>query len=201
MQAPAHAIARDDDVGRRPGTIARRARRSVDADDGRAERGRDVRRPGVAGDHQRRAAGERDEIGDRRARRQDRRSVRRRHDRVGNRLFARSPRHHRSEPVPIAQRRSHRAEARRGPPLVRPRRAGVEHGVAAARPIRHLPRDRRVDALEREFRRDRGQPERLEQPEIDPDDVPGLARVVDAVAAGIERIRVERPRQPFTKIG
>src|SRR3954470_10565643 len=87
-------VARHGDVERRHRTVARRTRRSVDADNRRAQRGGDMRRTRVARYHQRGLARERDDIGDRRVRRLDGGAVRGGDDAVGEPLLARPPQHH-----------------------------------------------------------------------------------------------------------
>ena len=87
MMALADVGARDGDVVRQPRAVALGPRRTVDADDRRADGRGDVRRPGVAGHHHRRAARERHEVGDRRLRREQRRAARARDD-----LLAPAPR-------------------------------------------------------------------------------------------------------------
>ena len=124
VMALADAVARHGDVVRRPRTVARRTRRPVDADDRRADGRGDVRRPGVARHHQRRAARERDEIGDRRsAARGSRRRPRRR----------RPPRRALLRRVPTARPTSGRA-ARAAPP--RPPPAAPAASACSATPRR-----------------------------------------------------------------
>src|SRR5439155_20086353 len=111
MAALADRIARHDRVGRRPRTVARRTGRSVNPDDRGPDRRCDVRRSGIARDHQRRAARERHQVGNGRRRREGRRTVRRRDGFLGDWLFARAPRDHRRQAVAIAQRHGDSAEA------------------------------------------------------------------------------------------
>ena len=68
--------ARDRHVGRRPRAVAGGIGRSVEPDDGRADRGREMERPGIAGDHEPRARQQRHEIVERGRRRRHGRSVR-----------------------------------------------------------------------------------------------------------------------------
>ena len=159
-------------------------------------RGGDVRRPGIARHHQRRAARQRDEIGDGRLRREHRGAVGAATTSARERLLARSPQHDRHQPVPLAQRRRDAAEPRRRPALVRPRRAGIQQRVAAAG---LLARSRRAAAESTASIGNSGagavMPERAQQAEVDVDDVPRLARIVQAAAAGIvaRRCRTAAP--------
>ena len=139
----------------------------------------------------RRAARQRDEIGDRRLRRQHRRAVRA--PRRPRRRASRSPGPHSTTDISPCRSRSAaatRAEPRRRPALVRPRRAGIEQRVAAAgllaRPSAPPPNRPCSIGNSGAAARDA---ERLEQPEVDLDDMPRLARIVDA-----RRRRDRRPR-------
>ena len=165
--ALADAVTRHGHVVRRPRAVARRPRRPEDADDRRADRRRDVARPGVAGHHDHGAACQRHQIGDRRRRRDHRRAARVRDHLVGKGPLAVSPQRDGHQTVPLPQRRRQQAEARRRPALVRPLRAGVEQRVAAASLLAHRPRHRRLHAIDRKLRHGGGDAERLQQTEID----------------------------------
>ena len=131
------------------------------ADDRRADGRGDVRRPGVARHHQRRAARERHEIRDRRRRRQHRGPVRARATTSSPSASSPGP-HSTTDVSPCRSRRpaATRAEPRGRPSLVRPRRAGIEQRVAAAGLLADLPRRLRVDVVDRKLRARRGDAER-----------------------------------------
>ncbi len=74
----------------------------------------------------RRRATDLDQVGEPGRRREPRRAARRLDDRARHRLFPRSPQHERHQPAHFAQERRQLTEAVRAPPLVGPRRAGIE---------------------------------------------------------------------------
>src|SRR5215468_913248 len=74
MVALANISPRHRDITGRPWTVARRARRPIDADDRRAQSAGNVRRPRVARHEKARAPRERSHVGDRRLRQERRRA-------------------------------------------------------------------------------------------------------------------------------
>ena len=125
-----------------------------------------------------------------------------RDDRRRERLFAGSPQDDRRQTVPLAQRRRDRAEARRRPALVRPRRARVQQRVAAA----GLPARRRAPPPSRRWSIGNSGAAAVRcrascsRPRLMRDDVARFARIVDAAAAGIVDVGVEQPRQPLARV-
>ena len=150
-----HTAARDDGlVFGQPRTVALGPRRTVQADDRRAHRRADVRRPRVAGHHDARAARQRDDVGDRRRRRQaPRRPTRRRRLRRPADVRRGPTAPPTSDRDARAKRSRQRREPLRRPAFVRPGGARIEERVASARgrpPC--CARDGRLDVRDRKLR-------------------------------------------------
>ena len=200
----AHRGARDGDVRRQPRTVALGPRRSVDADDRRADGGGDVRRPGVAGHHhaRRRAPAPRDRQSSSAATASRRRRAPARRPSSRQLSLAGSPQHDGHQAMPLAKRDGHAPPAARRPALVRPRGAGIEQRVAAAgraRASRRATAD--GDRVDRKLRRAGRDAERLEQPEVD------LARRAASrsarsmpLAARIVHVGVEHARERLAQV-
>src|SRR5262245_19797011 len=200
MVTLANRCARHGLIVRQPGSVALGTRGTVDPDDWRADCCRDVRRSGVAGHHHHRRTGERDDVGHRGLRRENRRTSCGRHDVFCQIELARSPQDDRSQILPLAERHRQGAEPRRRPSLVRPRRAGIEQRERAAGGLGHLRSDARDHRFEWKFRRARIDADGVQHAKIDVDHMPRFARRVHPVAAWIVNVGVKHARQTFARV-
>ena len=122
----ARFVAAHRGIERQPRPVPRGIGRTEDRHDGRTDGGGNVQRAGIARDHQRRASAERDEVANLGRRRQPRGARRGRDDGLRERFLAGAPQDERRQAANVAQERGDLTEALRIPPLVRPRRAGID---------------------------------------------------------------------------
>ena len=195
-----------------PRPVPQRVRRPEHADDRRADGGRQLQRPGVAGDEHGRGPGDRHEIGDRssRARPARRRPTR---PRPAPRAPALAGPHVTIDGSPWRARRCAAMAPKRsaGPLLVRPAGAGVDHRerppASMLQSSRTSPRHAERPARQRERRSRRARAERLDERQVLADDVAAVVRRERASCrtapargsrscAGDETRRLARAREP-----
>ncbi len=127
--AIARLIARDRDVFVAPRPVAFRVRRAEDRDGRDSDCRGDMKRTGVARQHDPGAPGNRHEIADRRLRRGSGDRACRGGDRVRELALAGAPENNRPQTVPLAEQPGDGRERRRRPALVGPCGAGIDQRV------------------------------------------------------------------------